>query len=417
MTYSETAAGNSPRKRLLELYGAGLDAVDGRESVRRALVGRRGRGKLWVVAVGKAAAAMAQGAQEALAGGIERLLVITKHGHGRPLGPGVELIESGHPLPDAASLEAGHKLLRFLSRAPADARFLFLVSGGTSALVEVLPEGCGLAELTELNRFLLSGGRAIDGMNAVRKRVSRIKGGRLARHLSGHDVLQLLISDVPGDTLDAIGSGMLVPDRSPAPEPGSLPPWVERMIERAGPAPDPADPAFDTVASEVVATNRTARSAVAAAARADRLQVFDHNELLTESPRAAAEVLAAEVQAGEPGVYLWGGETPVALPAEPGRGGRCQALALELARRIAGRENLYFLCASTDGTDGPTEDAGALVDGGTVARGEMEGFSVDDALERADSGSFLEAAGDLIQTGPTGTNVMDLVIAYKTDGD
>jgi glycerate 2-kinase len=414
VTFRQTRTGDSPRKRLLELYQAGLDAVDGRESVRSALAGRR-YGRCRVVAVGKAAAAMAQGAQDVLAGDIERLLVITKHGHGRALGPGAETIESGHPLPDAASLEAGRKLLEFLGDAPADARLLFLISGGTSALVEVLPEGCGLAELTELNRFLLSGGMAIDAINAVRKRISCIKGGRLARHLGGRNALQLLISDVPGDALDAIGSGMLVPDRSVAPKPGLLPSWVERMMARVEPAPKAADPLFGLIDSELVATNRTARSAIAAAARAGRLNVFDHNELLTESPDTVAQALVSEVQAGEPGVYLWGGETPVSLPPEPGRGGRCQALALELARQIAGREEFFFLCGSTDGTDGPTEDAGALIDGGTVARGEAEGLGADDALARADAGTFLEAAGDLLQTGPTGTNVMDLVIAYKTE--
>lgn len=404
------------RQFLLELYDAGLAAADGREAVRRALAGTRSAG-VWAVAVGKAASAMAQGAADALGQDIERLLVITKYGHGAPFAADVQVMEAGHPVPDAASLQAGAALVRFLQQAPATAPLLFLISGGTSALVEVLPEGYGSNELAELNRLLLAGGQDIGTINAIRKRVSCIKGGRLARYTSGHDVRQLLISDVPGDAPDVIGSGLLVPDLSKPPEPGTLPDWIEQMMGRAGPPSAAGNAPSANIATEIVATNRSARRAVGEKVRAAGLTVFDHREPLAGEPRRCAEALVAEVQAGPPGIYLWGGETPVTLPPKPGRGGRCQALALEIARRIHGCDNLFFLCGATDGTDGPTEDAGGVVDGGTIARGEQEGFDAARAAAQADAGTFLEAAGDLIQTGPTGTNVMDLVIACKTDGD
>jgi hydroxypyruvate reductase len=406
--------GEPERRRLLALYSEALAAVDGRDAVYRTLQAGR-HGKLRAVAIGKAAAAMAEGALEALPGDIEQLLVITKYGHGRPLGPRARIIEAGHPVPDGASLEAGRALLGFLGEVPEETGLLFLISGGASALVEVLPEGYGEAELAEINRLLLGGGQAIDVINAVRKRISCIKGGRLTRYLSGRNTLQLLISDVPGDALNVIGSGMLVPDNSSAPPAGSLPGWVEEMMAQAGPAPVVDDPVFGTIQSRIVASNRTARAAVAAAARETELKVFDHDELLAQAPGLTADSLVAEVCEGEPGIYIWSGETPVTLPPDPGRGGRCQALALEIARRIAGMNGIYFLCGSTDGTDGPTDDAGALVDGTTVARGGREGLDAADALIRADAGTFLEAAGDLLQTGPTGTNVMDIVIACKAD--
>lgn len=407
-------ADESAGGRLLALYDVALRAVSGRDAVYRALQGSR-HGRLWAVAIGKAAAAMAQGALDALPGDIERLLVVTKYGHGCPLGPGARVMEAGHPVPDGASLEAGRALVRFLGEAPEDTGLLFLISGGASALVEVLPEGYGEAELAQVNRLLLGGGQAIDGINAVRKRISCIKGGRLARYLSGRRTLQLLISDVPDDALDVIGSGMLIPDNSCAPRSGSLPSWVERMMAQAGPAPATDDPIFKSIQSRIVASNRTARAAVAKAARESGLKVFEHDELMAGSPGVSADSLVAEVCGGEAGIYIWGGETPVTLPPEPGRGGRCQALALEIALRIEGTEGMHFLCGSTDGTDGPTEDAGALVDAGTIARGASEGLDAAGALARADAGTFLEAAGALLQTGPTGTNVMDLVIACKTD--
>lgn len=404
------------RTRLLEFYRAGLGAVDGRNSVRRALAARPLK-EVWAVAVGKAASAMAQGALDALGADLQSLLVITKYGHSRPLNhPRARVIESAHPVPDSASLAAGAALLQFLREAPGGAQLLFLISGGTSALVEVLPEGFGESELAEVNRLLLGGGEAIGSMNAVRKRISCIKGGRLARYLNDRNTLQLLISDVPGDAPDVIGSGMLVPDRSSPPDTAALPPEVRQMMERAGPVPEAGDAVFASVETEIIASNGVARGAVARAAEAAGLRVFRHDDLLSDPPPRTAEALVSEVLSGEPGVYVWGGETPVTLPPNPGRGGRCQALALEIGLRIAGREDVSFLCGATDGTDGPTDDAGALVDGATVGRGEGEGLDAGKALARADAGAFLEAAGDLIQTGPTGTNVMDLVIAYKPHG-
>lgn len=399
------------REQILNIYRAGLAAVEGRAVVREALRPYApGSGPVWLVAIGKAAAAMAAGAQEILGPSLAQGLVITKHGHGDPALP-FELIEAGHPKPDADSLRAGERLLQFLTQVPEEASLLFLISGGASALVEALPEGMGLEALQRATDWLLGSGLAIDDMNRVRKALSRIKGGRLARQLQGRRTLNLMISDVPGDDMATIGSGLLVP--SPAgPLPSGLPDWLLHFMRGVPPAPAADDPAFAMVESRVLANNHRALAAMAEQARAEGLKVILHESMLEGSVASACEVIHEAMQQ-HPGLHLWGGETTVELPPSPGRGGRNQHLALLLARAIHGTDGLV-LCAGTDGTDGPTGDAGAMVDGHTTERGELHyDGGVAKALHGFDAGSFLEASGDLITTGPTGTNVMDVVLAYR----
>lgn len=407
---------SDPRQSLLRIYHAALAAVHGQRCVANELVRYPLRGPIHLVAIGKAAAAMTEGALAVVGDQIVAGLVVTKHGHLTPalaVRPQLRLLEADHPLPGPASLAAGEALLRFLAAAPNTARFLFLVSGGTSSLVEVLPPELDLATYRRVNDWLLASGLDIGAMNRVRKRLSLIKGGRLLRYLHGRPARNLLISDVPGDDPGSIGSGLLVPQHTAAEMP-PVPDWLAELVATDGTAD--VESTFSDVEVKVIAGNRHALAAAVAAAGEMGLVARRQPRTLDGDATAAGWACAARLLEGEPGVYLWGGETTVRLPPNPGRGGRNQSLALAAALELAGHTGVYLLAAGTDGTDGPTEDAGALVDGGTLARGETEGLDAAGALAAADAGRFLEAAGDLVQTGPTGTNVMDLVIALKRPG-
>ena len=372
------------RELLLDLLQAALAAVDGRGCTRAALAAAPG-GPLWLAAIGKAAAAMALGAHDACGTDIERTLVITKDGHVEPRLAGLagaEILHSGHPVPDERSLAAGSRLLEFVAAVPAGVQPLFLVSGGASALVEVPAPGLTLADLQRLNREGLAGGANIGELNRRRAAVSQIKGGRLAARLGGRPGLALFISDVPGDDPAVIGSGLLA-----APAQG------------------------DGLQRRVIARVEDAMQAVRG--RAGALSVEVAGERFAEAAERVAVRCVHELHLGRAQVQVWGGESVVQLPPVAGRGGRSQHLALTAARLMAGEEDLLLLAAGTDGTDGPTPDAGAIVDGGTAARAAAAGFGIEDCLRRADAGSALEAAGDLLHTGPTGTNVGDLVIGLK----
>ncbi len=407
------SAAPSPLRALL---GAALDRVRGDAAVAAWLRAHPDAAYDHLLAFGKAAAAMADGAlaarPEPAAG-----LVVTKHGHlaGRRCAghPRLRCLEADHPVPGAASLAAGAALLEFLAAAPADARFLVLISGGASSLVEALAPGLDLAGLSRLTDRLLGAGVPIDQMNAARRAVSRLKGGRLARHLDGRPACALLISDVPGDAPWVIGSGPL----SPAPDGGAaeLPAAARDLLAGIEPEPVPPPAAFANIDAHVIATLADAKAAAAAAAEARGLAAHVHDEFLDGDAQARGARLARWLRGAEapPGCHVWGGETTVRLPDEPGRGGRNQHLALAAARELDGAGGVRLLACGTDGTDGPTADAGGEVDGATLARGRARGLDAAAALAAADAGNYLEAAGALVATGPTGTNVMDLVLALK----
>ena len=403
-----------PRRLLLDGLGAALDATGGRESVRRRLAREEVLVPRFAVAVGKAAAAMMAGAFDALGDTIERALVVTKHGHaGDVLAPGwpVEVFESSHPVPDETCLEAGRALIDFVDAVPAGGDVLALVSGGASALVEVLPDGFAASDLARVNEYLLAAGHPIGAMNRVRKCISLIKGGRLGQRIATRRALHLAISDVPGDDPKVIGSGLLVPHRSEdlAIAGLELPPWLMEMTRRA--PPPPGVEATRRIRTELVARPADARSAAAGVCRSAGLDVIEHERLLEGDALEAGRRIGRLMVDTEREAHVWASETTVMLPPDPGRGGRCQSLALAAAMEIRDRAGVWVLAAGTDGTDGPGEDAGALVDGGTIARGMAAGLDPERSLHDADAGSFLEASGDLVHTGPTGTNVMDLVVA------
>lgn len=401
--------------RLAEIFQAALASVEGDAAVAAWLRTHPIEGELRLVAVGKAAQSMANGAARVLGERIRGALIITKQDHldhSVCLQRGWEAIEAGHPVPDADSLYAGERLLAFL--AAADNRpLLFLISGGASSLVEAPVAGVDLDFIARGNHWLLASGLDIVQMNLVRKGLSRIKGGGLLVHLGGRQVRALAISDVPGDRPSAIGSGLLVPEveLTRALAAISLPEWLRERLEAGLAQRRPPPPNVPTL--QIVANLQLAKAAAATRARELGYEVHLQESFLDGEAAEAGCRLAKVVLAGPPGISIWGGETTVELPPQPGRGGRNQHLALAAATQLAGNESCYLLAAGTDGTDGPTADAGALVDGQTLQRGMQEGLHAGDCLAAADAGRFLEASGDLLTTGPTGTNVMDLVIGLK----
>jgi len=376
----------SARHSLLELFDAGLRAVDGRACVARYLRGADLPAPIAVFAVGKAASAMALGARDVLAGRIVQLGVITKVGHSAPelYGDNIWQVESPHPVPDVRSLSHGEALETAVRELSPDVFPLFLVSGGSSSLVEALRDGVSLEDLFALNVEGLASGWDIATLNRKRAALSRIKGGGIARLLGERRALALFVSDVPGDDPDVIGSGLL---------------------GRGG--------AADRVERRVVASVDTAVDAVVQAATARGLGLETRAGRFDGAAADVAQEFVAALRATAANGLAWGGESTVKLPVKTGRGGRNTHLALAAARLLKRGEALTILAAGTDGTDGPTDDAGAIIDAGTVERAELAGCDVARAFREFDSGLALELSEDLVHTGPTGTNVGDLLIGIK----
>ena len=410
------------KNHLLQIFNEALLSVHGRSVAGNYLANLKLVQPVRVIAIGKAAEAMAAGAIDVLGQRDYQCLIISKRYANGETGPPpdfddkrVTIIRSGHPLPDEHSLQAGQALLEFIHQSSRDTEFLFLISGGASSLVEVLPDDVVLDDVKKVNQWLLASGFTIEQMNAVRKSLSCIKGGRLAKELYERKAQVLLISDVPGDDISVIGSGLLVADTASSQLLASLdlPVWLQQLTSFAPPVPKENDACFQYVDVQVVADNKCAQLAAKNEAMALGYVVCPHDEVVTGDIEDVAKHLVDELRHGKPGIYIWGGETTVRLPAQPGRGGRNQSLALAAARHLAGLEGVLLLVAATDGSDGPGNDAGGLVDGRTIEAGLNRGLQAADFLARADAGTFLSMTGALVSTGPTGTNVMDLMIALK----
>lgn len=354
---------------------------------------------------------MMQGALDALGHRIRDAVIVTKDAGGVTLPWPV--LESGHPLPDTRSLAAGDRIHEFAGSLPPDAQVLVLLSGGASALVEKLGAGIELAALQRITQWMLAAGLDIAAMNRIRKRLSLIKGGRLAQRLYPRRTLCLAISDVAGDDPRSIGSGPLVAEGGDELDLENAPAFVRDALRQAAPLPAPDDACFRAVQFKIIATLADAKRAAGEAAVRMGYSVVVAPEFVSGDVLVAGTQLAERLLSAEPNVmHVWGGETTVHLPEHPGRGGRNQSLALSAALRLA-ESNVVLLAAGTDGTDGPTEDAGGLIDGGTIGRSVGHGLDARRALAAADAGTFLEATGDLIHTGPTGTNVTDLMIGLR----
>ena len=415
---------NIHRQRLFEIYQAALAAVRGDVCTKQALQAISLAGPVSIVAIGKAGASMAEGAKAVLGKQVSAGLIITKSGHcGSFENPcaGFQCLEAGHPLPDERSMIAGNSLLSFLAQevgkqtkqSAQEHTFVFLLSGGASALVEVPIKNVSLADLQRANTWLLGSGIDIVTMNRVRTALSSIKGGRLAKYLGGQKAICLMISDVPDDQVHVIGSGLLSPEpawQAPLPD---MPDWLRQLVENAETAPKQTDECFQSISTHIVATLDAAKQAAAMAGQALGYSVVLHQHRLCGDAFETGQLLASYLREADPALHIWGGETTVSLPTNPGHGGRNQHLALAAATVLNGCDDCWLLAAGTDGSDGPTAEAGALVDGGTVIRGQCSGKTAEQAIRKADSGSFLSASHDLICTGPTGTNVTDLVFGLK----
>ena len=341
-----------------------------------------------VVGLGKAAGSMTLGAADALGNHMHSALVITKAGHvPDELGllPNVRTVESAHPIPDARSLAAGDELYDYVRALPRSSQVLCLVSGGASSLVERLAPGVTLAQLQEFNARALRSGRDIGAINASRARLSTLKGGGLARLLAPRRTHALMVSDVPRDDPTVLASGLLHAPRTP------------------------------TVPTRIVASHRDARVAAAKCARALGFEVREHRARFSgDVTMLARRFTRALLRRTARSFHVWSGESTLELPEIRGHGGRNQHLALTAALELAGQRDAALLAAGTDGVDGASEDAGALVDGDTIARGLEQGLDARASLEAADSGRYLEVCGALVYTGPTLTNVGDLVLACRT---
>lgn len=436
------------RAELEALLRVALAAVHGERLVRDAVRAQEGalaiagrsvpaQARLVVAAAGKAAATMAAGLEAAAGAQVARGWLVTRDGHADAaraagvLPPARWTVrEAGHPVPDARSEAAARELLALAAAIDPEDVLVVLLSGGASALLACPLPGLTLADLAAVTRLLLASGAAIDEVNAVRKHLVEVAGGRLARVARAGRIELLALSDVPGDRLDVIGSGPCTPDPTSFADAlavlarrglaAALPPAVRAHLEAGArgerpESPKPGDPGFARVRTTLLAGNATALAAAAGAARRRGLVVVPLPDALRGEAREAGRrlaTLATSLRPHTPSLLLAGGETTVTLPANApgGHGGRSQELALAAALELAGREGVTLLAAGTDGSDGPTDAAGACVDGATTARARAAGHDARDALARHDSHPFFLAEGGLLRTGPTGTNVMDLVL-------
>jgi len=386
---------------------------------------------LYVIGVGKAGAAMARAMEELLGDRLRGGHVIVKYGHGGPV-KRVILHEAGHPIPDEAGVRATHTVIDFVStRGPRDL-VLGLLSGGGSALSPAPIEGITLAEKQEVTRLLLACGATIHEINAVRKHISQIKGGQLARLACPATLIALVLSDVVGDALDVIASGPTVPDTSTFADCqeilrkyrlfDTIPVSIRRHLEAglSGTVPEtpkPGDAVFDRTQTVIIGRNLQALEAAGREATALGYQTLILSSAIEGETREVAkvhagiakEVLASEHPIAAPACILSGGETTVTLRGE-GKGGRNQEFALALALNIDNMAGIAALSAGTDGTDGPTDAAGAVVDWTTCTRAAQQGLQPRQALEHNDAYPFFSRLGDLLITGPTHTNVMDVRI-------
>jgi hydroxypyruvate reductase len=414
------------RRDALAIFRAALAAADPAAAVKRHLarLNLDRYERIFVVGAGKAGASMAQAAERAFGRRITAGCLNVKHATARLRR--IELNESGHPVPDAAGVEGARRIASLAESAGKDDLVVCLISGGASALMPAPAPPITLEEKQTVTRLLLACGANIHEINCVRKHISRIKGGQLARLAAPAAVESLLLSDVIGDSLDVIGSGPTAPDASTFADAAAIfekygitarvPTAVlERIAAGAAGAipetPKPGDPLFRRVRNTVIGSNRLALEAAARRARALGYRTLVLASEIEGETREIARVHAAIarqiVKAGQPvrppACIVTGGETTVTLKGE-GLGGRNQEFALAAAIDIAGLPNTVVFSAGTDGSDGPTDAAGAIADGETLRRApDARRF-----LDSSDSYHYFEPLGDLVKTGPTDTNVMDV---------
>ena len=427
-----------------EIFEAGLQAVDPFAAVSKSLqlnkdhlrVGDRTYDlsvieNIFVAGCGKAAAPMALALKTSLGARIRYGVIVVKYGHKLQLEK-IKVIEAGHPIPDEAGLEGARQIAELARRCSASDLLFFLVSGGGSSLLPYPAGGLSLQDKQRTTDALLRSGARIQEVNAVRKHISQIKGGRLAQLAAPARIISLALSDVISDSLGAIASGPTAPDSSTYADclqiirqygvRSQIPPAVIHLLQRGvegriAETPKPGDGSFRQVQNIIVGDNRTALTAAERRARA----LGYHSTVLSSSVEGESRTVAKSHSAlikeimrirravSPPACFLSGGETTVTVRGE-GLGGRNQEFCLAAAIEIDGLHGVVILSGGTDGTDGPTDAAGAIVDGSTAARGRAKDLDAGIYLSRNDSYHFLRATDDLLITGPTLTNVMDLQV-------
>jgi len=432
------------RADALGIFRAALAAADPQRAVLnhlrieggRLIAGRRryplnGFRRILVAGAGKASAPMAKALEDLLGTRITTGSINTKYGHGARLRR-IQVVECGHPVPDSNGLAGTGRLMEIARSAGRDDLLICPISGGASALTPAPPPPVTLSDMQRTTELLLRSGADIHEINTVRKHLSAFQGGELARMAAPATVLSLLLSDVIGDDLDVIGSGPSVPDRSTFA--GTVDTLQRRGIWKSVPSrvrarlaqgcagaipetPKPGDPAFRKVHNIVVGSNRLAIAAGAKKARELGYRTLVLSSVMEGESREVAgvhaaiakEILASGNPLRAPACIISGGETTVTLHGR-GKGGRNQEFALAGAAGIEGLKDVILLSGGTDGTDGPTDAAGAMATGDTLRRAEALGLDWRAFLNRNDSYHFFEPLGGLIRTGPTRTNVMDVRI-------
>ncbi|MGI9107695.1 MAG: glycerate kinase type-2 family protein [Pyrinomonadaceae bacterium] len=433
------------------IMAAALVAVDPKAATRRALRrdgqslfvgGRRfdlkAGGRVIIVGAGKAGAPMAEAALEVLDDAVSAGVVIVKEGHlaasGQRIGP-VELYEAAHPLPDARSLAAASRLAALVDEATEDDLVLALISGGGSALFTSPAPGLSLADIRDMTALLLRCGASIREVNTLRKHCTQLGGGGMARRAAPARTVSLIVSDVVGSPLDIIASGPTAPDPSTYADAwrvgdryglrGQLPLNLNEHLRRgmageAAETPKPDDAIWSRVHNSIIADNRTAATAAVAAARVRGFNPTLLTTFLEGEAREVGRVAAAiaremqtRVAAEGPLLCVLGGETTVTLGGD-GLGGRNQELALGAVEPLAGVEGAMLVSLATDGGDGPTDAAGAVVTGESLARSSALGYDPRDFLRRNDAYNFFAPLDALLKPGPTLTNVNDLLFIFVT---
>jgi len=435
---------SSPIQLLLKkLIVRGLAAVDARAAVGRAIsrngdelvIGRRRYDlrryeRVVVVGAGKATASMARAVEQRLGPRLHGGFVVVKHGHVVPT-KRIVVAEAGHPVPDRSGQRAAARLCAMAAGLGRRDLLIVLLSGGASSLLPAPVAGVTLADKQRTTQELLRCGASIRDINTVRKHLSRIKGGRLAE-LTEATVVTLILSDVLGDDLSAIASGPTVPDPTTYQDAveilkghriwRAVPQRVRRHLDRgcqgfASETPKPGSSLFRRVHHHIVGNSAAAVTAVTCAAREAGLRTLVHTPALTGEAREAGRRFGALarniVRAGKPlerpCCVVAGGETTVTVTGK-GTGGRAQEFAAAAALEIAGLAKVWVVAIGTDGTDGPTDAAGAVIDGNTVARAKRLSVDLKGALKRHNTYPALKKLHQLVLTGPTGTNVNDLYL-------
>nr|WP_188824620.1 glycerate kinase [Brucella endophytica] len=414
-----------PKSFLTSLFHAAVSAADPEQAIAACLP-RKPKGRTIVIGAGKGSAQMARAfekAWEEAGNGPVEGVVVTRYRYGAECRQ-VEIIEAAHPVPDEAGLAAAKRLFEAVSGLTEDDLVVALISGGGSALLPSPPDGMTLEDEIAVNRALLASGAPIAAMNAVRKHLSTIKGGRLAAAAYPAKLVSLIVSDIPGDNPAFVASGPTVPDRTsredalkiveryrlPLPEAA-----LRHLQSEAADAPKPDDPRFSGHEVRVIASAALSLEMAAEEARRQGVEAVILSDAIQGEAREVAHVhaaLAREVLLKDrpfrkPVVLLSGGETTVTLRGK-GRGGRNTEFLLSFALDIDGLDGITALAADTDGIDGSEDNAGAFADGTTVARLLALGRDGAALLADNDAWSAFEAIGDLFVTGPTGTNVNDL---------